>query len=261
MFQKKHGLLCWRTPIFPGRHQPSIFGTNELNFRVRDGNGWTLVVINTNYSLATGSHRTASLLYHTCLKNASLFSKFFKKIFPVLQAPKTQPEPGIDSALFLPPQTRTAYLPHAESFAPSGACANRLRRRRKKTAARLGDCFLCWRTPIFPGRHQPSIFGTNELNFRVRDGNGWTLVVINTNYLFVSGSPDSFYILPRLCANCKHFLRDFFKIPKNHKIWELLSPASTAFCGKILTSRRYLPAAWPPSPSAAGRGTVFPAPG
>ena len=131
----------------------------------------------------------------------------------------------------------------------------------KKTAARLGDCFLCWRTPIFPGRHQPSIFGTNELNFRVRDGNGWTLVVINTNYSFVSGSPDSFYILPRLCANCKHFLRDFFKIPKNHKIWELLSPASTAFCGKILTSRRYLPAAWPPSPSAAGRGTAFPAPG
>ena len=138
-----------------------------------------------------------------------------------------------------------------------GACAAG----EKKTAARLGDCFLCWRTPIFPGRHQPSIFGTNELNFRVRDGNGWTLVVINTNYLFVSGSPDSFYILPRLCANCKHFLRDFFKIPKNHKIWELLSPASTAFCGKILTSRRYPPAAWPPSPSAAGRGTVFPAPG
>ncbi len=131
----------------------------------------------------------------------------------------------------------------------------------QKTAARLGDCFLCWRTPIFPGRHQPSIFGTNELNFRVRDGNGWTLVVINTNYLFVSGSPDSFYILPRLCANCKHFLRDFFKIPKNHKIWELLSPAHTAFCGKILTSRRCPPAAWPPSPSAAGRGTAFPGPG
>ena len=29
-------------PIFPGRFQPSIFGANELNYRVRDGNGWTL---------------------------------------------------------------------------------------------------------------------------------------------------------------------------------------------------------------------------
>ena len=30
------------------RHHPSIFGTIELNFRVRHGNGWTLDVINTN---------------------------------------------------------------------------------------------------------------------------------------------------------------------------------------------------------------------
>ena len=25
-------------PIFPGGHPPSIFGTSELNYRVRDGN-------------------------------------------------------------------------------------------------------------------------------------------------------------------------------------------------------------------------------
>ena len=37
--------------------------------------------------------------------------------------------------------------------------------------------------PIFPGRLQPSIVGRIELNFRVRDGNGWTLNLINTNYL------------------------------------------------------------------------------
>ncbi len=37
--------------------------------------------------------------------------------------------------------------------------------------------------PIFPGRRQPSIFGAGELNFRVRDGNGWTLTAINTNLL------------------------------------------------------------------------------
>ena len=38
-------------PIFPGRRQPSIFGTSELNCRVRNGNGWTLTVINTNYGI------------------------------------------------------------------------------------------------------------------------------------------------------------------------------------------------------------------
>ena len=37
--------------------------------------------------------------------------------------------------------------------------------------------------PIFPGRHQPSIVGEYELNFCVRDGNRWTLIAINTNFL------------------------------------------------------------------------------
>ena len=39
--------------------------------------------------------------------------------------------------------------------------------------------------PIFPVRLQTSIFGASELNFRVRDGNGWTLTAINTNLLFL----------------------------------------------------------------------------
>ena len=38
-------------PIFPVRLQTSIFGASELNFRVRDGNGWTLTAINTNYGV------------------------------------------------------------------------------------------------------------------------------------------------------------------------------------------------------------------
>ena len=41
--------LVLALPIFPGRLQPSIVGRSELNFRVRDGNGWTLALINTNY--------------------------------------------------------------------------------------------------------------------------------------------------------------------------------------------------------------------
>ena len=43
--------------------------------------------------------------------------------------------------------------------------------------------FIVSALPIFPGRRQPSIFGANELNFRVRDGNGWTLIAINTDLL------------------------------------------------------------------------------
>ena len=42
-------------PIFPGRLQPSIVGRSELNFRVRDGNGWTLALISTNCCIATAS--------------------------------------------------------------------------------------------------------------------------------------------------------------------------------------------------------------
>ena len=42
----------------------------------------------------------------------------------------------------------------------------------------------CWRWPIFPGRFQPSIVGSGELNCRVRNGYGWTLTAINTNFFF-----------------------------------------------------------------------------
>ena len=44
---------------------------------------------------------------------------------------------------------------------------------------------MCWHLSIFPGSFPPSIFDANELNFRVRDGNGWTLIAIGTNYLDV----------------------------------------------------------------------------
>ena len=63
----------------------------------------------------------------------------------------------------------------------------------KKTTALLDGCFVCRHRPIFPGRLQPSIFGTNELNFRVRDGNGWTLIVIDTDYAIVSATAAVFF--------------------------------------------------------------------
>jgi radical SAM superfamily enzyme YgiQ (UPF0313 family) len=52
-FSFRKNRLCGRVrrrcPIFPGGCPPSIVGDEELNFRVRDGNGCTL------FSIITGS--------------------------------------------------------------------------------------------------------------------------------------------------------------------------------------------------------------
>ena len=50
------------------------------------------------------------------------------------------------------------------------------------------DRFLVLALPIFPGRLQPSIVGRSELNFRVRNGNGWTLALISTNLYRTCGT-------------------------------------------------------------------------
>ena len=49
-------------PILPGRHQPSIVGRDELNYRVRNGNGWTLILISTNY-MSSSTARKQTILY------------------------------------------------------------------------------------------------------------------------------------------------------------------------------------------------------
>ena len=74
-------------------------------------------------------------------------------------------------------------------------------RPKKNTMRCMVFFFGIRRLPIFPGRHQPSIFGTTELNFRVRDGNGWTLSVINTNYSFVFKSLSAFLPFGDSCGN------------------------------------------------------------
>ena len=40
--------------------------------------------------------------------------------------------------------------------------------------------------PIFTASHPATIVGVHVLNFCVRDGNRWTLIAINTNYLSAS---------------------------------------------------------------------------
>ena len=68
--------------------------------------------------------------------------------------------------------------------------------------------FKCRHLPIFPDRHQSSIFGTIELNFRVRYGNGWTLNVIDTSYSFVVIF-DDFVSITQYSEKCKRFLKIF----------------------------------------------------
>ena len=46
--------------------------------------------------------------------------------------------------------------------------------------------------PILPGRYQPSIVGRSELNYRVRNGNGWTLTLINTNFVEAKSAQTGF---------------------------------------------------------------------
>ena len=70
-------VLCWHLSIVPGRRQPSIFDINELNFCVRDGNRWTLVIIDTNYFVLLPFRK---LYYNTTpfLKMQAFFKIFFK---------------------------------------------------------------------------------------------------------------------------------------------------------------------------------------
>ena len=91
-------------------------------------------------------------------------------------------------------------------------------RRDKKTAVLLDDCFQCWRKPIFPGRLQPSIFSAGELNFRVRDGNGWTLAAINTNSFVFAVSLDGLVIIPQPSGKCKPFFQKISKKFENRRI-------------------------------------------
>ena len=53
----------------------------------------------------------------------------------------------------------------------------------QKTASQKRSGFFVLALPIFPAIHPESIVGADELNFCVRDGNRWTLIAINTNYV------------------------------------------------------------------------------
>ena len=60
--EKISGCKCRHFSIFPGRLHPSIFDVSELNFRVRNGNGWNLTAINTDSFSGYPENRLASIL-------------------------------------------------------------------------------------------------------------------------------------------------------------------------------------------------------
>ena len=60
--RSKDRRLVLALSIFPGRCQPSIVDRNELNYRVRNGNGWTLILISTNY-MSSSTARKQTILY------------------------------------------------------------------------------------------------------------------------------------------------------------------------------------------------------
>ena len=92
----------------------------------------------------------------------------------------------------LQPRSLSLAIPSPCSCAP-GSKGRPLSRRtirpqtkRKTFRTSCRRSFRCWHLSIVPGRFQPSIVDTSELNCRVRDGNGCTLTVIDTNYLRLS---------------------------------------------------------------------------
>ena len=76
--KKEPGLLLtlfvFALPIFPGSHPPSIVGVHELNFCVRDGNRWTLMTINTNYTLKAFAFNTLYTLPFTAQQTSEAFA-------------------------------------------------------------------------------------------------------------------------------------------------------------------------------------------
>ena len=58
-----------------------------------------------------------------------------------------------------------------------------IEKKEQKKKASFRDALIIKRQQsIFPGGHPPSILGANELNYRVRNGNGWDLAAISTAY-------------------------------------------------------------------------------
>ena len=64
---------------------------------------------------------------------------------------------------------------------------------------RISSDFWFRQRSTFPGSHPPSIINAEELNFRVRNGNGWILFAIATGFYLFWGT--SFIYIPSKLNN------------------------------------------------------------
>ncbi len=67
-------------PVFPGRCQPSIVGRSELNYRVRNGNGWTLALISTNFVAASAISLASTLCYSVARRTSYIIGDFLSPV-------------------------------------------------------------------------------------------------------------------------------------------------------------------------------------
>ena len=113
----------------------------------------------------------------------------------------------------------------------------------KKPPATASGFILCWRKLIFPGRHQPSIFSASELNFRVRDGNGWTLAAINTNCVCCLTGQLNYNttLFSEMQPLFQIFLKSFWKAVKRHIRPVLFRKRSP---GRVSVQRAANPGGW-----------------
>ena len=87
------------------------------------------------------------------------------------------------------PRAAAPYTKMQKEWWPVGESNSRLRRERPSSwplDQRAEKKEKSRHLPIFPGRLQPSIFGTTELNYCVRNGNRWDLCVIGTGYEYAN---------------------------------------------------------------------------
>ena len=278
-------VLCWRKPIFPGRHQPSIFGAGELNFRVRDGNGWTLAAINTNcVCCLSGQLNYNTTLFQKMQAPICIFlKKFLEKGKGHLARATSRGRKRLQKTINAGPAPPSPTKLGSE--APCATCPARVtgrgRKRLQKTInagppppspIKLGSEAPCATCPARvtgpPGtKKQPSYWTTalsvgENLFFRAVTSQVSSAPASLTSVFGMGTGGPSRQSTPtcvcrlsrRLSNNTTPFqeMQALF-LKKLKKVF--ISPKTD---GKRLTSRPNQPAAWRPAPSGAGPGTASP---
>ena len=89
--------------------------------------------------------------------------------------------------------------------------------------------------PVFPGRCQPSIVGRSELNYRVRNGNGWTLALISTNFVGAKSACLRFRAqLKAVPKNCDRFFAPPLRVETGFAAMKMRGVGTRQTCRKPL---------------------------